>query len=43
MPKCGMHTTWYTKGFQMYVAEKKLLKIVPEFCLLPDELLCKEK
>jgi hypothetical protein len=27
----------------MYVAEKKLLKIVPEFCLLPDELLCKEK
>jgi hypothetical protein len=38
-PEYGMRTAGGTrKDFKGYAAEKKLLKIVPEFCLLSDEL-----
>jgi hypothetical protein len=29
---------WYAKGFQGVCGREILLKIIPEFCLLPDEL-----
>jgi hypothetical protein len=38
-PKCGMRTTNGTrKDLKRLAAENKLLKIVPEFYLLSDEL-----
>jgi hypothetical protein len=41
--KCGTRTTSGTrKDFIGYVADNKLQKIVPGFCLLSDELLYKE-
>jgi hypothetical protein len=42
-PKCGTRTTSGTrKDFKGYAAENKLLKIVPEFSMLSDELYYKE-
>jgi hypothetical protein len=38
-PKCNRRTTGGTrKDFKGYVAENKLLKIIPEFYLLSDKL-----